>query len=164
MAHRLHRALCDRENEILAPLRDLDHRKREQMSTYKAREEAERRARERALQDEQKRIRESAAAFEAAALEQLGQPTLAAAVLDEAVSAPLPVVALPDALKSVDGLKFVRRYQWRYANNDRERALRLIPREYLVVDEKKLSALARAMKGSVTVPGIEFFSTDEAVR
>ena len=40
---------------------------------------------------------------------------LAEAVLAEAIDAPPTVVSLPDATKTVAGLKFRRRWLWRYA-------------------------------------------------
>ncbi len=33
-----------------------------------------------------------------------------------------------------------------------------VPREYLMVDEKKIGAVARATKGTVTIPGVEIFN------
>lgn len=35
-----------------------------------------------------------------------------------------------------------------------------VPREYLVIDESKLGAMARATKGTVMVPGVEFYSEE----
>ena len=35
----------------------------------------------------------------------------------------------------------------------------LVPREYLIVNQKALDALARATKGSVTIPGVKFEKT-----
>ena len=47
MAHRLHKALCDRETEILAPLRRVDFVKREAITEFKAAQDRLRQARER---------------------------------------------------------------------------------------------------------------------
>ena len=99
---------------------------------------------------------------------------MAAAVLAEAIAAPAPVVVLPDATKAVDGLKFVRRWLWRYAGGPADlkqtppavlaRTMQLIPREYLCVDEKKVGAIARSSKGTIKIPGIEIYFVDEPVR
>jgi hypothetical protein len=101
MAHRLHKALCDRENEILGPLMRLDRAKRDAISTYKAEQDRLRREAERVAADQQRRERDAAAAHEAAALERAGERELAASVLEEAVTAPAPVVALPDITRQV---------------------------------------------------------------
>jgi hypothetical protein len=44
------------------------------------------------------------------------------------------------------------------------RTLAIIPRDFCCVDDVKLGAYARAMKGSGTVPGIEFYHVDDPVR
>jgi hypothetical protein len=162
MAHRLHRALCDRENAVLEPLQRLDNAYRDALSKYRAREDAERRARERQLADEQRRIREAAAVAEAAELERTGEVKAADAVLAEALTAPTATVVEPDPTVGV--VSFVRRYKWRYVGDDPARALKLLPREYLTPDEKKIGAYARAMKGTGTIPGIEFFHVDDPIR
>jgi hypothetical protein len=55
-------------------------------------------------------------------------------------------------------------WRWRYLNDDKERALQLIPRDFLCVDESKLTKYAGAMRESAKVPGIQFYSEDLPVR
>jgi len=91
-------------------------------------------------------------------------------VIAEAVSAPLPVVALPDVTKSVEGLRFTRTWHWRYAGGPRDvkqtppevraRSLRMLPREFMTADESKLTKFATGMKDTARVPGIEFYFVD----
>lgn len=164
MAYKLHHTLCDRRSEILEPLKRVDAMKRSAITDYNARREQEREAEERQRADQQRRADQDRAASEAAALEQAGDHDLAAAVLEESIAAPLPVVVLPSTKTQVAGLKLKRSYQWRYVGNDPARAGRLIPREYMTVDEKKIGAYARSMKGTGSIPGIEFFHVDEPVR
>jgi hypothetical protein len=78
--------------------------------------------------------------------------------VEEALTAPAPVVVLPDTTKTVEGLKFTRRWLWRVTQE------RLVPREYLCLDDKKIGAYARAMKGSGQIPGIEIYFVDDPVR
>jgi hypothetical protein len=163
MAHRLHKALCDRENEILGPLLQLDRAKREAISVFKAEQDRIRLEAERVAADQQRRERDAAAAHEAAALERAGERELATAVLEEAITTPAPVVALPDVTRQVSGLKFTRRWLWRYAGGI-ARAMKLLPREFLTPDEKKIGAYARAMKGSGSIPGVEIYYVDDPVR
>jgi hypothetical protein len=157
-AYKLHRMLCDRENEILGPLLRLDQAMRDGIAGFKAAEDRARDQREREERDRRRREEEDRAALEAAALEAAGDHALAAAVVDEAIAAPAPVVVLPDATKGVDGLKFTRRWLWRPAN------AALVPREFLCLDEKKIGAYARAMKGSGAIAGIEIYFVDDPVR
>jgi hypothetical protein len=174
MAHRLHKALCDRETEICAPIRALDAQKRIAIADYKAAQDLARQARERELAAERQREAQDRAAAEAAHLEDAGEPAMAAAVMEEAIAAAPPVVVLADPTAAVEGLKFVRRWLWRYAGGPKEikltpptvvaRTMQLIPREYLCVDEKKVGAYVRSMKATGSIPGIEIYYVDDPVR
>jgi hypothetical protein len=174
MAHKLHRALCDQESDILQPLLRLDALKRNAIAGFKNRQDHERRERERAEAEQLRRARDAQAASEAAALEAVGEHATAAAVIEEAIAAPAPVVVLPDVTKTVEGLHFTRRWCWKYAGGPADvretppdvlaRALALIPAEFLGVDEKKVGAYARSMKASARVPGIDFYAVDDPRR
>jgi len=171
-AHGLHAWFCELERTALAPLNKLDAYEAQQIRAFKQQQDRERQQREREEADRQRRDRETRAAAEAAALERDGETAMAAAVVQEAISAPTPVVTLPDVTRGV--AKFVRRYKWKYAGGPEyvattppdvvARTLRLIPREFTCVDEIKMGAYARSMKGTGVVPGIEFFHSDDPVR
>jgi hypothetical protein len=164
MAHRLHKALCDRERDILEPARKLYADKALAISLYKQFEDDQRQQREREEQQRRQREHDARVAAEAAALEQAGHRELAAAVVDEAIQAAPPVVVLPDVTKTIPGLRFVRRYHWRYVHDDPVEAMKLIPRQWLIPDEKKIGQYARAMKGAGAIAGIEFYSVDDPIR
>jgi hypothetical protein len=160
LAYQLHKALCDREGAILAPLRRLDEDKRQAMTAYKAAEDRARRAREAELAEAQRQARETQAIAE-----RDGDRAMAAAVVAEAIAAPAPVVVLPDATKTITGLKFRRVWKWRLqAGLTPAQALERIPRAYLMLDEKKLNAHAASMKESAAIAGIEFYFEDAPVR
>jgi len=163
MAHKLHKALCDRETSILAPLRRLDTVKRAAIADFKLAQDRIREARERELAEQRRREDDARAAAEAASLEAAGEHAMAAAVLEEAIAAPDPVVVLQDETKQIDGLKFRTEWKWRFAT-DEARALQLIPREFLSIDPRKLTAFAKAMKGAGRVPGVVFYSEQLPVR
>jgi hypothetical protein len=172
MAHRLHRALCDRESAILEPLVVIDGEKKRAISAYKAEQDRLRREEERRQAEIRRREDEATAAAEAAQLEAAGETVMATAVLETALAAPPPVVVLPDATKGV--VSFTRRWYWKYAGGPADvrltpaavkvRTMGLIPREFLMVDEKKVGAYARSMKDSGTIPGIEIYYVDEPIR
>jgi len=163
-AYRLHRELCAREAALTAPLLERDRARARAMQAFRTRIDQERRQREEELAAEERRRLEAHAAAEAAALERDGAHADAAAVLEEAITAPAPVVRAPDPLADVAGYKTRREYRWRYAGDDPAAAARVIPREYLSVDEKKIGAFARAMKGTGTIPGVEFYAVDVPIR
>jgi hypothetical protein len=164
LAHQLHKGLCDRESAILRPLQRLDDEKRRALGDFKAAQDRARRERERALVEAQRQEREAAAVAEAGILERAGEHAIAAAVVNEAIAAPAPVVVLLDVTKTIADLKFRRVWKWRYVGDDPARALALLPREYLTADERKISAHATSMKASASIPGIEFYCDDLPVR
>ena len=173
-AYRMHGLLCDRRNDIRAPLEKVDQVLRTAIADFKRAADREREEQERERAEQQRRDDHEQAAAEAAALESSGQPELAASVLSEAIAAPLPVVTLPDVTKTVVGLKFRRYYRWRYANGPTDitktpgpvvaRTMALVPREFLVVDVKKITAYGNAMKEAAKIPGITFYFVDEPIR
>jgi hypothetical protein len=164
LAFKLHRALTARRAEVKAPIEAIDTKLRNAITAYKAEEDRRRRADEQRIAEERRRAEEARLAAEAAALEQAGDHVLAAAVLETALEAPAPVVVLPDVTRGVEGLSFRKVWRWRYLNDDKERALQLIPREFLCVDEAKLTKYANAMRESAKVPGISFWAEEIPVR
>ena len=64
------------------------------------------------------------------------------------VVAPVVEAAKP----KVAGVNTVTRWKYRITDD------KLIPREYLIVNEKILQALATSSKGSLQVPGVQFYS------
>jgi len=161
LAHKLHKALCDRENAITGPLLQLDGQKKAAISAFKRAQDELRFQRERELAEQRRKEDQARAADEAAALETAGEPELAAAVLAEAIAAPVPVVSIVDATKAV--VKFRRIWKWKYST-DEARALQLIPREFLCVDTVRLNKYATAMRESGKVPGVTFYYEDSPIR
>lgn len=173
-ANSLHKWFCALEADACRPLDDLDTYERRQIGAYKTQRDRERAEQERVESERLQREREAQATQAAAAYEQVGERAMANAVLEAAVTAPPPVVVIPDETKQVDGLKFTRRWSWRYANGPQvikdtppaviARSMELIPRAYLCVDEKKLGAVVRHSKGTISIPGIDVYYVDDPVR
>lgn len=65
----------------------------------------------------------------------------------------------------VEGISSTEHWTWQLAgNNDEERAAAFaaVPREFLCLDEKKLTQYAQMMKGVGNIPGIRIFRADFA--
>jgi len=126
------------EYEVLKPAIESYDRKIEQ-----ARKEEEAK-----LMAEQRKREEDARLRMAVSLEKAGDADAA----DEIISAPvvLPPVVVP---KENTNSSISFRESWGFVV--REEAL--IPRQFLCIDEKKLSSYARIMKGEANVPGVDFF-------
>jgi len=163
LAYKLHRALTGRRAEVKAPIERLDNQLRLAISAYKSAEDRRRREEEQRIAEERRQAEEARLAAEAAALEQAGDHALAAAVLETALEAPAPVVVLPDTTK-VEGLSFRRMWKWRYLHNDKDRAVQILPREYMCPDESRITKYVAAMKEASKIPGIEVFYEDVPVR
>ena len=73
-AHDLHKLLCNRETDLLAPLREVDAAKRDAMTTYHEQEQRAREARERDLADARQRDEQTRAAVEARRPRRRGRP------------------------------------------------------------------------------------------
>ena len=157
MAYTLHKALCAKESAMLKPIDTSDRLIAAAMSAYKADQDRARRDRERAEQDRRQRELDAAALAEAATLESYGDHALAAAVVEDAITAPPVVVVERDPVKDT-GAKF--RTVWRWRVHDAS----VVPREFLTLDDTKIGAYVRAMKSSGAIAGIDIYATDEPVR
>lgn len=65
-----------------------------------------------------------------------------------------PVVVEPVKVSAPVKMATVLQTRWKARIVDAS----LIPREYLMVDDQKIGAVARATKGSITIPGVEIYS------
>jgi hypothetical protein len=151
-AYALWKSQCKKEADALCRIDDASQRLRGERQTWKAEQdrllrEAEQQAARQAQQEEQARL-----LAEAALLEEQHQPELAAAIVEEAISAPAPVVVLPSCVPK--DLPKRTLYKWRVLD------ARLVPRDFLTLDEAKLTAYASAMKNAAKVPGIQFYTKD----
>ncbi len=117
----------------------------------RAKAEAARLAAEQASAAERKKL---LAAAEAAERKAAAAAVKVEAQTEQAAMAVAPVVAVATVAPKVQGV--TTKKVWKYRIIDPLK----IPRDYLMVDEQKLSAFARAMKGGVNIPGVELYAED----
>jgi hypothetical protein len=136
-------------------------RREAEARAQREREQAEREARERAA-IEQRRLQDEAEErrlAEAAELEARGDTAGAERLISEPVTAPVVVTPAPvfapqppvAVAPKVDGVSF--RTDWDFEIVDAN----LIPREYLIPDEKKIRGVVKAMRGAARIPGVRPF-------
>jgi hypothetical protein len=96
-----------------------------------------------------RRAEEQRVIDQAVALEQAGEVEAA----QELIAAPVvaPVVMVESATPTVEGISI--RAVWQFQVTDPN----LVPREWLIVDEKKVGAYVRAVKAQAFIPGIKVF-------
>jgi len=160
-AYRLHRMICDREAEVLDPLVRFQTDGKANRFRLEQEDARKRREEEQRLADEARRAEQERLQREAELMEQRGEHAVAGQILEQAVHTPAPVFAIPSALPKTRGVSSRENWKWRPAGGDsaeaRARAERLVPREFLELSDRKLTAHAKAHRASARVPGIEFY-------
>lgn len=142
------------ENKFLDPLDKATSLVKGKIGGYLAEQERIRRAEEDHQREIARREAEARAMAEAAELERQGENHAAEQVIQEAVSAPPPVVVVPKAVAKQVGI--APRTVWKFRVVDSAK----VPREYLSVDEQKIGQIVRAMKEMAKIPGVEVYSED----
>lgn len=152
------RALLDAERKLLGPLDQAEIKAKHAMLVWQKAQDAARQEEQRKLQsavDERARVQRETLEFEAAFSTDQQLKAQAAA---EAARVVAPLVTVPEAPK-VAGVQTRKTWKCRVVNAD------LIPRDFLMIDQKKLDAYARAMREAAKVPGAEFWAEESlAVR
>lgn len=147
--HEAHKEAVAQESRHLLPVIAAQRTIKGKMAAYDAKQERIRREEEARLQRVAHRQAEEAALREAAAAEAAGDSEAAEAIMSEPVAAP-PVI-LPSSTPRT-GVTF--REVWKFRITDE----RLIPRQYLMPDAKKIGGVVRAMRDGTQIPGIEVYS------
>lgn len=160
-AFKLHRMVCDRENEILRPLLAFENAAKANSQSFRREEERQRRDEEQRLQEAARRDEQERLQREAELLEQRGEPELALQVMEAALNTPAPVIAIASTLPQTRGVTYRANWKWRPIGGDtpqaRARAEKMVPREFLCLDDRKLNAHAKAHGAGARIPGIEFY-------
>lgn len=149
-AHEAHKAITTQEAETLRPLQDAESAVKRVMLTYfqeqeRLRIEEQRKAQ--ALADEQARRERERLEREASKLK---TPELREERLEQAAAVQAPMVQVVSAVPVIQGQSIRKTWTAKVVNRD------LVPREYMVVNEIALNAFAKATKGAVKIPGVEF--------
>lgn len=120
------------------------------IETEKKRQAEEKRAAEEAAKKEQERKQDELKA-EAKELEVNWDFVKAQEVIEKAEIVRVPVVVVPEVRPLIRGLTERKAYKAKVVD------VQLIPRNYLIPDEKALGELARSSRGKAVVPGVEFY-------
>ena len=183
-AHETHRRICAVEADALAPVVEAVRILRTSTAKYQAecreREEAERRRvaeearrkeeeirrQQAAALREQQRIEEEARMKAAIEAEASGagpevvyaildtEPSVTTAEMLAALEQPVSVAPEPvtPQIQRVAGVGL--RDNWKFEVTDPNK----VPREYLIIDEKKIGAVVRAMKLQANIPGVRVYN------
>lgn len=165
-AAKAHKEICTKENSVRKPLEEAKRYLSGQIGNFDQEAERERRAEEARIQEQlrldaeadAKRRADEQAIADAIELEAQGDKQGAEAVLNNPapVAVHVPAVVLPTQVPKAEGVSGSK--VWKYRVTDEA----AIPREYLMVDEKKLGQIVRALKDKTSIPGIEAYSVNGA--
>ena len=147
-----HKRTVALRDSLAKPLDEAERLVKARVGGFLAEQERQRREAEAAAQAEAQRQAEAEQAAEAEALEAAGQHEAAAAVALAPVEAPV-VIAAPIAKPA--GLSTVTTWHFVVDNP------LAVPREYLSIDDRKIGAVVRALKGAAKIPGVRVYSTEE---
>jgi vacuolar-type H+-ATPase subunit H len=142
-AYEAHKSITARETEMLNPLVEAERTVKIKIAGFLD-------AQERIRREAEERAAKEAAKIEAEARKAMrkGDEEKAETLSIQAVMKIAEVQHIP---QKTEGVFAVKRWNWKVID------MSLVPREYLVVNEKALNGLAKAAGNSVTVPGIEFY-------
>lgn len=148
------KGICNTESQFTTRLDGIEKTAKSALITYQRREEEKRLAEQRRLQaeaDERARKEAERLAARAEKAELSGKTEKAEVLREQAAEVVAPVIQVASATPKVEGAS-VRKI-WRARVVDPQQ----VPREFLIVNEKALEAYAKATKGAVSVPGVEFY-------
>lgn len=155
-AYQAHRAVCDREKAMLAPLKKAETTIKKTMGEYLMEQERKRREAEeaarRAAEEERERKLQEAAALEAAGDKDGAEAAITeAVVMDEAAGYTVPATSKP----KVSGVSTSK--DWEIVNIDPKTVpLNFSGVELRPVDQAAVMRLIRASKGKIEIPGVTY--------
>lgn len=159
-AHEAHRQICDREGELLTPLKSAEDTTKRKLLSWKMEDDRKREEERRRLQaeaDEKARIERDRLAKQA---EKLKTPELKEQRLEQAQNIVAPIIEVQTAVPKVEGLSF--RKTWKAELTDKIAFIKAAATDpnlmaLLAVDMSALNRIASATKGGVTYPGVRFY-------
>ena len=142
--------VLDQERAADAPLKEAEALLSPQIINWNREQEKIRQAEEARLREIARKEEEERQLQEAIMAEESGNKEEAAVIMETPIQAP-PVV-LPKSVPKVQGMSIRDNWKFRITNE------KLIPRDYLKVDEVKIGQVVRALKSQTNIPGIEIYN------
>ncbi len=153
-ANLAHKTATAKRAEALLPLDEADRIVTTKMREWRVRDRAEKEAKAREDAERLRKVEEERQLRLAAEAEAQGDAALAEQIIEQPVTV-APVEPVP--VKG-DGVSWRTDWKWRVVDEDK------IPRRYMVVDEKRIGGVVRALKADAQIPGIEVYSEEIPIR
>jgi hypothetical protein len=149
-AHNAHKAAVAEKKRIEEPLATAEGILKPAMAAWNQKQEDARRAEEARLQALAIKAEEDRRLAAAATAQAAGDTRAADAALAEPITAPTVVIA--STTPKLEGVSFTARWTFQIVDAS------LIPREFLMPDEKRIGQYVRAMKDARPIPGVKIYS------
>ena len=149
--HKAHKEALAQKAKYFKPVDEAGRFVKGLMSAYDAEQERLRLAEQTRLQEIVRKQEEETKLAEAIAAEESGDKAEAEAILAEPIQAPV-VIVQKEVPKMAGGPVYQTRWKFRISDPSK------LPREYLIADEVKIGAVARALKNQTNIPGVEVYS------
>lgn len=154
-AHEAHKAITAMEKGFLDGPAEAERIVSTKMNQWRIEEDRKARLEEQRILEERRKAAEAERKAQADALRKDGDKVAAREVLKAPIVVEAPVVQ--PVIPKVEGL--TTRKTWKYRIVDAS----LIPREYMAIDETKISGVVRAFKGDTKIPGVEVYEETSVV-
>ena len=141
--------LLEEKRISLAPFIEWEKTIKMKCTAYVTKREEEAAEAKRKADEEARKMAEDARLAHAATVEATQGREAATTLLEQPVT-PVPAAKVPEPPKTA-GASFTEK--WKHEVVDAS----VVPREYLIVDDKTLAALATALKNKAVVPGVRFY-------
>jgi hypothetical protein len=156
-AHKLHKSLLAEKAKFSDPLIRAKQFVGQRAAAFLAEQEQIRREaeRQRLEAEEKARVLAEKAVERAEKLEANGKEKAAALVVNEAHNKVEEILgAAPEVPEAMNTAGLTVREDWKFSIVDHN----LIPREYMIPDEKKIGRIVRAMKDQTNIPGVRAYA------
>lgn len=144
-AHSAWSKLCSLEKELDTPYANAEIEVKNGMSAYLREEENKRKAAEAEMRAKLRKEEEDRRIEQAQQLEKQGKHEQAAAVIDKPINTPAVTMAAPEKVAGE-----IRKKVWKFEIVDPA----IVPREFMVVDEKKVRQAVQLWGEKTKIPGV----------
>ena len=146
--HQAHKKSLETKRRYSLPLGKAEDIVKVKIREYHLEQERIRHEEEARLRREAKKAEEEHLLQMAMEAEEAGETKEAESILSTSVVA--PVITIPSQTKG-NGISYREGWKFRIINPD------LVPNKYKLIDERKIGAVVRALKGNTNIPGIKVY-------
>ncbi len=155
-AYKAWQAVCQKEKDEISKIEPLDEKLKREMTNYVMEENRKKAEEERKRQEEIIKQEVERRAKMAEILKESGQEELAKAIADVPVE--VPEVDVIEEVPKVEGISYREDYDFEIVNEA------LIPRQFLMPNEKAIRAFIKATKGRTEIAGVRILKKMILVR